>query len=168
MAAVAVLGHVTHVPDGPPGQAAGGVAANAIAVGAVRGHVTHVHSAYLGDRAPPHPAPTTPVCGHVKHAHCACLVSCDRAPLPASPTGPLDKRQVEWLLSLWGQCVAGGSLDKMQNVMKRLPLVQRRQLTDTVCTANPMLITCCWQGCTHMVHYLLDECGADIEKEGKS
>ena len=96
------------------------------------------------------------------------LVSCDRAPLPASPTGPLDKRQVEWLLSLWGQCVAGGSLDKMQNVMKRLPLVQRRQLTDTVCTANPMLITCCWQGCTHMVHYLLDECGADIEKEGKS
>lgn len=70
-------------------------------------------------------------------------------------------------MSLWGQCVANNNLDKMLHVLKRLPFAQRQQLTEVTSTSSPMLITCCQLGCTQMVDYLLDECGADIEKEGK-
>ena len=70
-------------------------------------------------------------------------------------------------MSLWGQCVASNTLDKMLQVLKRLPFVQRQQLTEVTCTAQPMLITCCQLGCAPMVDYLLDECGADVEKEGQ-
>ena len=70
-------------------------------------------------------------------------------------------------MSLWGQCVANNNLDKMLHVLKRLPFAQRRQLTEVTSTSSPMLITCCQLGCTQMVDYLLDECGADVEKEGQ-
>ncbi|KAK7109983.1 hypothetical protein V1264_013927 [Littorina saxatilis] len=81
--------------------------------------------------------------------------------------GPLAEKQVVWFTALWKQCLSKGTVDRVLPIMRRMPYHQRQQLVEVESSdSGPMLVAACMLGSVHMVNFMLDECGADIERKG--
>ena len=73
---------------------------------------------------------------------------------------------VPWYASIVHSCIQEDKLHKLRATLKKFTLAQRQRIISHKINGNAPLLTSCIQGKLHIVNYLLDDCGADVEQSG--
>ena len=74
---------------------------------------------------------------------------------------------IHWLSMIVSYFSQDDDLSKLREGMMKKTKEQRKKIVDQKVAGNTPLFTACYRGKVHFVNFLLNECGADMEKRGQ-